>query len=110
MVISTHTGNRRRVNVIKWIFSGVYELGLLLFVGASLVSRLSKRKLLFRVLSIVSTFLMTFGSICTLILLARTGISPTFFDVLFTVVVILHVIFNSLLFILAILGELDSMF
>ena len=96
--------------MIKWIFSGVYDLGLLLFVGASLVSRLSKRKLLFRVLSIVSTFLMTFGSICTLILLARTGISPTFFDVLFTVVVILHVIFNSLLFILAILGELDSMF
>ena len=94
----------------KWIFSGVYDVGLLLFVGASLVSRLSKRKLLFRVLSIVSTFLMTFGSICTLILLARTGISPTFFDVLFTVVVILHVIFNSLLFILAILGELDSMF
>ena len=110
MVILTHTGNRRRVNVIKWIFSGVYDLGLLLFVGASLVSRLSKRKLLFRVLSIVSTFLMTFGSICTLILLARTGISPTFFDVLFTVVVILHVIFNSLLFILAILGKLDSMF
>ena len=110
MVILTHTGNRRRVNVIKWIFSGVYDLGLLLFVGASLVSRLSKRKLLFSVLSIVSTFLMTFGSICTLILLARTGISPTFFDVLFTVVVILHVIFNSLLFILAILGELDSMF
>ena len=110
MVILTHTGNRRGVNVIKWIFSGVYDLGLLLFVGASLVSRLSKRKLLFRVLSIVSTFLMTFGSICTLILLARTGISPTFFDVLFTVVVILHVIFNSLLFILAILGELDSMF
>ena len=110
MVILTHTGNRRRVNVIKWIFSGVYDLGLLLFVGASLVSRLSKRKLLFRVLSIVSTFLMTFGSICTLILLARTGISPTFFDVLFTIVVILHVIFNSLLFILAILGELDSMF
>ena len=110
MVILTHTGNRRRVNVIKWIFSGVYDLGLLLFVGASLVSRLSKRKLLFRVLSIVSTFLMTFGSICTLILLARTGISPTFFDVLFTIVVVLHVIFNSLLFILAILGELDSMF
>ena len=96
--------------MFKWIFLGVYVLGLLLFVGASLVSRLSKRKLLFSVLSIVSTFLMTFGSICTLILLARTGISPTFFDVLFTVVVILHVIFNSLLFILAILGELDSMF
>ena len=96
--------------MFRWILLGVYVLGLLLFVGASLVSRLSKRKLLFRVLSIVSTFLMTFGSICTLILLARTGISPTFFDVLFTVVVILHVIFNSLLFILAILGELDSMF
>ena len=109
MVILIHIGIEE-VNVIKWIFSGVYDLGLLLFVGASIVSRLTKRKLLFRVLSIVSTFLMTFGSICTLILLARTGISPTFFDVLFTVVVILHVIFNSLLFILAILGELDSMF
>ena len=96
--------------MIKWIFSGIYDLGLLLFVGASIVSRLTKRKLLFRVLSIVSTFLMTFGSICTLILLARTGISPAFFDVLFTTIVILHVIFNSLLFILAILGELDSMF
>ena len=96
--------------MIKWIFSGVYDLGLLLFISASIVSKLDKRKLLFRVLSIVSTFLMTFGSICTLILLARTGISPTFLDVLFTIVVILHVIFNSLLFILAILGELDSMF
>ena len=110
MVISTHTGNRRRVNVIKWIFSGVYDLGLLLFVGASMASRLTKRKLLFRVLSIVSTFLMTFGSICTLILLARAGISPTFFDVFYTIIVALNVIFNSLLFILAILGKLESMF
>ena len=98
------------MSLLKWIFSGVYDLGLLLFVGASIVSKLDKRKLLFRVLSIVSTFLMTSGSICTLILLAGTGISPTFFDVLFTIVVILNVIFNSLLFILAILGKLDSMF
>ena len=110
MVISTHTGNRRRVNVIKWIFSGAYILGLLLFVGAGLVSRLSKRKLLSRVLSTVSTFLMASWAAYTFVLLIRAGVSPTFFDVLFTVVVILHVIFNSLLLILAILGELDSMF
>ena len=96
--------------MFKWIFAGVYDLGLLLFVGASIVSKLDKRKLLFRVLSVVSTFLMTFGSICSLLLLARAGISPTFFDVLFTIVVILNVIFNSLLFILAILGKLESMF
>ena len=96
--------------MFKWIFSGVYDLGLLLFVGASMASRLTKRKLLFRVLSIVSTFLMTFGSICTLILLARAGISPTFFDVFYTIIVVLNVIFNSLLFILTILGKLESMF
>ena len=93
--------------MIKWIFSGVYVLGLLLFVGAGLVSRLSKRKLLSRVLSIVSTFLMTSWSACTLILLIRTGVSPTFFDVLYTTIVILNLVFSSVLLILAIFGELD---
>ena len=109
MVILIHIGIEE-ASVFKWIFLGVYVLGLLLFVGASIVSKLGKRKLLSKTLLIVSTFLMTSWSICTLILLARTGISPTFFDVLFTIVVILNVIFNSLLFILAILGKLDSMF
>lgn len=109
MAILIHIGIEE-ASLLKWIFSGVYDLGLLLFISASIVSKLDKRKLLFRVLSIVSTFLMASGSICTLILLARAGISPTFSDVLFTTIVILHVIFNSLLFILAILGELDSMF
>ena len=93
--------------MLKWIFSGVYDLGLLLFVGASIVSRLTKRKLLFRVLSIVSTFLMTSWSACTLILLIRTGVSPTFFDVLYTSIVILNLVFSSVLLILAIFGELN---
>ena len=93
--------------MFRWILLGVYVLGLLLFVGAGLVSRLSKRKLLSRVLSIVSTFLMTSWSACTLILLIRTGVSPTFFDVLYTSIVILNLVFSSVLLILAIFGELD---
>ena len=107
MVISTHTGNRRRVNVIKWIFLGAYVLGLLLFVGASLVSRLSKRKLLSRVLSTVSTFLMASWAAYTFVLLIRAGVSPTLFDVFYTIIVALNVVFSSVLLILAIFGELD---
>ena len=107
MVISTHTGNRRRVNVIKWIFLGAYVLGLLLFVGASLVSRLSKRKLLSRVLSTVSTFLMASWAIYTFVLLIRAGVSPTLFDVFYTIIVALNLVFSSVLLILAIFGELD---
>lgn len=93
--------------MFRWILLGVYVLGLLLFVGAGLVSRLSKRKLLSRVLSIVSTFLMTSWSACTFILLIRTGVSPTFFDVLYTTIVTFNLVFSSALFILAIFGELD---
>ena len=93
--------------MFKWIFLGVYVLGLLLFVGASLVSRLSKRKLLSRVLSTVSTFLMASWAVYTFVLLIRAGVSPTFFDVFYTIIVALNVVFSSVLLILAIFGELD---
>lgn len=93
--------------MFRWILLGVYVLGLILFISASLVSRLSKRKLLSRILSIVSTLLMTSWSACTLILLIRTGVSPTFFDVLYTSIVILNLVFSSVLLILAIFGELN---
>ena len=93
--------------MFKWIFLGAYVLGLLLFVGASMASRLTKRKLLPRVLSIVSTFLMTSWSIYTLVLLIRAGVSPTFFDVLYLIIVTFNTVFSSVLFILAIFGELD---
>ena len=106
MVILIHIGIEE-VSVFKWIFLGVYVLGLLLFVGASLVSRLGKRKLLSRVLLIVSTFLMTSWAVYTLVLLIRAGVSPTFFDVFYTIIVALNVVFSSVLLILAIFGELD---
>lgn len=93
--------------MFKWIFLGVYVLGLLLFVGTSLVSRLSKRKLLSRILSIVSTFLMTSWAIYTFVLLIRAGVSPTLFDVFYTIIVALNVVFSSVLLILAIFGELN---
>ena len=93
--------------MFKWIFLGVYVLGLLLFVGASIVSKLGKRKLLSRVLSIVSTFLMTSWSIYTLVLLIRAGVSPTLFDVFYTIIVTFNLVFSSVLLILAIFGELD---
>ena len=92
--------------MVKWIFSGVYVLGLLLFVGASMASRLPKANLLSRILSIVSTFLMTSWAVYTLALLIRTGISPTFFDVLYAGIVVLNPVFSSVLLILAIFDEL----
>ena len=92
--------------MIKWIFLGAYVLGLLLFVGASLVSRLSKRKLLSRVLSTVSTFLMTSWAIYTFVLLIRAGVSPTFFDVLYVIIVTFNTVLSSVLLILAIFDEL----
>ena len=106
MVILIHIGIEE-VSVFKWIFLGVYVLGLLLFVGASLVSRLTKRKLLSRVLSTVSTFLMTSWAVYTLVQLIRAGVSPTFFDVFYTIIVALNLVFSSVLLILAIFGELD---
>ena len=92
--------------MVKWIFSGAYVLGLLLFVGASTTSRLPKTKLLSRVLSIVSTFLMTSWSIYTLVLLIRAGVSPTFFDVLYVIIATFNTVFSSVLLILAIFDEL----
>ena len=106
MVILIHIGIEE-ASVFKWIFLGVYVLGLLLFVGASLVSRLSKRKLLSRVLSTVSTFLMASWAVYTFVLLIRAGVSPTFFDVLYLIIVTFNTVFSSVLFILAIFGELD---
>ena len=92
--------------MVKWIFSGAYVLGLLLFVSASMTSRLPKAKLLSRILSIVSTFLMTSWAVYTLTLLIRTGISPTFFDVLYAGIVVLNPVFSSVLLILAIFDGL----
>ena len=106
MVILIHIGIEE-ASVFKWIFLGAYVLGLLLFVGASMASRLTKRKLLSKTLLIVSTFLMTSWSIYTLVLLIRAGVSPTFFDVFYTIIVVLNLVFSSALLILAIFGELD---
>lgn len=92
--------------MVKWIFSGAYVLGLLLFVGASITSRLPKSKLLSRILSIVSTFLMTSWAVYALVLLIRAGVSPTFFDVLYLIIVTFNTVFNSVLLILAIFDEL----
>ena len=92
--------------MIKWIFSGVYVLGLLLFVSASVISRLPKAKLLSRILSIVSTSLMTSWAIYTLVLLIRAGVSPTFFDVLYVIIATFNTVFSSILLILAIFDEL----
>ena len=92
--------------MVKWIFSGVYVLGLLLFVGASITSRLPKSKLLSRILSIVSTFLMTSWAVYALVLLIRAGVSPTFFDVLYLTIVTFNTVFSSILLILAIFDEL----
>ena len=92
--------------MVKWIFSGAYVLGLLLFVSASMTSRLPKAKLLSRVLSIVSTFLMTSWSVYTLVLLIRAGVSPTFFDVLYVIIATFNTVFSSVLLILAIFDEL----
>ena len=93
--------------MFKWIFLGVYVLGLLLFVGAGVASRSASRKLLPRILTIVSTFLMTSWAGYTLVLLIRAGVSPTLFNVLYATIVIFNVVFSSALFILAIFGELD---
>ena len=92
--------------MVKWIFSGAYVLGLLLFMSASMISRLPKAKLLSRILSIVSTSLMTSWAIYTLVLLIRAGVSPTFFDVLYVIIATFNTVFSSVLLILAIFDEL----
>ena len=76
-------------------------------MGAGLVSRLTKIKLLSRVLSTVSTFLMASWAVYTFVLLIRAGVSPTFFDVFYIIIVALNLVFSSVLLILAIFGELD---
>ena len=106
MVILIPTGIREK-GMFKWIFLGVYVLGLLLFVGAGVASRVTKRKLLPKVLLVVSTFLMASWAICTLVLTVKTGVSSTFFGVLYAAVVMLNTVFSLVLFILAIFGELD---
>ena len=93
--------------MFKWIFLGVYVLGLLLFVGAGVISGVTKRKLLPKVLFVVSTFLMMSWAIYTLVLSVKIGVSPTLFGVLYTTIVVFNVVFSSALFILAIFGELD---
>ena len=106
MVILIPTGIRE-AGMFKWIFLGVYVLGLLLFVGAGVASRVTKRKLLPKVLLVVSTFLMASWAVYTFVLLIRAGVSPTLFGVLYTTIVVFNVVFSSVLFILAIFGELD---
>ena len=106
MVILIPTGIRE-AGMFKWIFLGVYVLGLLLFMGAGVASRVTKRKLLPKVLLVVSTFLMASWAVYTLVLLIRAGVSPTLFGVLYTTIVVFNVVFSSVLFILAIFGELD---
>ena len=65
--------------MFKWIFSGVYVLGLLLSAGASIVSRSTKRKLLSKILSIVATFLMVSWAVYTFVLSVRADINPHIF-------------------------------
>ena len=93
--------------MIRNIFFVVYLMGLLLFVGASLVSRLSKRGALTRALVILSTLLMTTWAIYNFVSLMKTGVDPTFFCIFYTIIVILNIVFSAALLILAIFGELD---
>lgn len=93
--------------MIRNAFFVVYLMGLLLLVGASLVSRLSKRRVLTRVLMILSTLLMTTWAGYSLISLIKTGVSHTVFGIIYTIIVVLNVVFSAVLLILAIFGELD---
>lgn len=82
-------------------------MGLLLLVGASLVSRLSKRRVLTRVFMILSTLLMTAWAVYNFISLVKAGVDPTFFCIFYTIIVTLNIVFSAALLILAIFGELD---
>ena len=93
--------------MIRNIFFVVYLMGLLLFIGASLVSRLGKRRVLTRVLVILSTLLMTAWAAYDFVSLMKTGVAPTFFCIFYTTVVTLNIVFSAVLLILAIFGELD---
>ncbi len=93
--------------MIKNIFFVIYLMGLLLFIGASLVSKLSKGGVLTRVLMILSTLLMTAWASYDFISLIKTGVAPTFFCIFYTIIVTLNIVFSAALLILAIFGELD---
>lgn len=82
-------------------------MGLFLFIGASLVSRLSKGRMLTRVLMILSTFLMTAWAGYDFISLMKTGVNYTVFGIIYTIIVALNIVFSAVLLILAIFGELD---
>lgn len=96
--------------MIRNIFFVVYLMGLLLLVGASLVSRLSKRRVLTRVFMILSAFFMTTWAVYSFVSLIKTGVSCTLFGIIYTIIVALNVIFSAVLLILAIFGELDPCF
>ena len=93
--------------MIRNIFFVVYLMGLLLFIGASLVSRLSKRGVLTRVLMILSTLLMTTWATYDFVSLMKTGVNYTVFSIIYTIIVALNIVFSAVLLILAIFGELD---
>lgn len=82
-------------------------MGLLLLVGASLVSRLSKRRVLTRVFMILSALLMTAWAVYSFVSLVKTGVDPTLFCIFYTIIVTLNIVFSAVLLILAIFGELD---
>ena len=82
-------------------------MGLLLLVGASLVSRLSKRRVLTRAFMILSTLLMTAWAVYSFVSLVKTGVDPTLFYIFYTIIVTLNIVFSAVLLILAIFGELD---
>ena len=89
------------------IFFVVYLMGLLLLVGASLVSRLSKRRVLTRMFMILSTLLMTAWAVYNFVSLVKAGVDPTFFCIFYTTIVTLNIVFSAALLILAIFGEFD---
>ena len=82
-------------------------MGLLLLVGASLVSRLSRRRVLTRTFMILSTLLMTAWAVYSFVSLVKTGVDPTPFCIFYTIIVTLNIVFSAVLLILAIFGELD---
>ena len=93
--------------MIRNVFFVVYLMGLLLLVGASLVSRLSKRRVLTRVFMILSALFMTTWATYDFVSLMKAGVDPTFFCIFYIIIVTLNIVFSATLLILAIFGELD---
>ena len=121
MAILIHTG-KKEASVLEWVLLWVYVLGLLLFVGTRLASGLAKRKILSRILLIASTFLTTPWATYTLVSLVKSRPIYTFislvksnpslalFYIIYVAIVVLFSVFTGSLFLLAILGCLDSCF